>query len=171
VDSPILLSPLEALGVVGLLWDPGSALKETTGDPGCIAPTLYAEASAIENEVGLPPWPTNATTSHALADFYATAAHNLTEAQPSSDASQQIAIRQVRLNNPNGLVHLIELAVSSMGVDGISTKAVSVAARAVALTSALSVHIPGGLDAREAEARARLAALLDGAAESLRRDA
>jgi hypothetical protein len=68
-DMRLVLEPGEAIGLTAVLWDIGAALKDTTGDPDCLAASASHEASWIDDDLGLPTWPSNARTRSTVAQF------------------------------------------------------------------------------------------------------
>jgi hypothetical protein len=142
-DPRLVLSRAEALGLSGLLWDLGSTVKETTGDPDCVAAEVYHEAASIESKLGLPSWPTDTTTRRALADFYHAAAVELQEDSSVVGRLRLAPNLDVRIAAAHQLLRLLKRVIAAMGTDGVGLRAVGISSRAVAWTQAMSAALHG----------------------------
>jgi hypothetical protein len=135
-DDDLSLTPGEATGVAAVLWELGTAIKDTTGDPDCIAAALYHEAASIESALGLPSWPTDVPTRSAIADFYDAAAQELSArtplGRPLASGLDSPTVDAYRL------VDLLRRGVAALGADGLSSSAVHAGAGALAWALILS---------------------------------
>lgn len=130
----IELTPGEAIGLATVLWELGTAVKATTGDPECLAAEVYGEAAWIETQVGLPAWPTNAKTRQELAEFYERGAR-----QPGLDGARAAAVvgMQIGEGDARRIVDVARRIVAAIGTDGLTVSAVSIGARGLAWTQLL----------------------------------
>jgi hypothetical protein len=138
------------MGLSGLLWDLGSAVKETMGDPDDVVPEVYHEAASIESRLGLPSWPTDASTRRALADFYHAVAVELQEDRSEAGRPHWAPNLDIRIAEAHQLLRLLKRVIAAMGTDGVGLRAVGISSRALAWTQAVSAALHGsGADAEE----------------------
>lgn len=130
----LFLSSAEVVGLTGLLWELGGALKDTTGDPDCVAPELYHEAARLEHEIGLPAWPTDDVTRETLAAYYDAAADNL-EPGRAADPTASIEVSDKR---QLALAQLIGRSLVYLGSEAIGSREVNLSVRAVLWVRVLS---------------------------------
>ena len=164
----LVLSTVEVLGLTSLLWELGSGLKDTIGDPDCIAPELYREAARLEHEIGLPALPTDDATRETLAAYYEAVAESL-EPGRAVERSANIELSGGRQLT---LAQLIGRSLLYLGSEAIGSRVVNLSLRAVLWVRVLSEthlsNLPGSASGGVGEFNALQAQLRD-AADLVRR--
>jgi hypothetical protein len=151
-DVRAILTLGEAVGVAAVLWELGNAIKDTTDDPDCFAAAMYHEAASIEDRLGLPPWPTDARTTSAVADFYHRAALALSAPTDPIGTSPLAPRLEFSTVDVNRLVDLLRRGVATLGADGLSSTTVHAGSCALAWALILSTALVGLPPTRGGEA-------------------